>query len=111
VTVNVRPIGGAKLVGRDSLDFWLMKMRKHSSRSGGYWRIVSPLGSPLPSINIPTITEGNFIAPIVVGDRCLMPTVVMAALWLSIILVLGILVSWEYKRFINQRRTKFPRDL
>jgi preprotein translocase subunit SecG len=40
-----------------------------------------------------------------------MPTVVLAALWLSIILVLGILVSWEYKRYINKRRMKLPTDL
>ena len=40
-----------------------------------------------------------------------MPTVVIIALWLAIVLVLGILVSWEYKRFMNNRRMKFPRDL
>ena len=57
------------------------------------------------------ITEVNYPAPNYFGHPDLMPTVVIAALWLSIILVLGILVSWEFKRLIRQRRTKVPRDL
>jgi hypothetical protein len=40
-----------------------------------------------------------------------MPIVVMAALWLSILLVLGILISWEYKRFVNKRRMRLPQKL
>ena len=40
-----------------------------------------------------------------------MPKVVVIALYLSILLVLGVLVSWEFKRAIKRRRTKFPIDL
>ena len=40
-----------------------------------------------------------------------MPTVVLAALWLAIILVLGILISWEYKRYINKRRMRLPPNM
>ena len=57
------------------------------------------------------LTKVNFSRAGSFGHPGLMPTVVIAALWLSIILVLGILISWEYKRFIRQRRTKVPRDL
>jgi hypothetical protein len=40
-----------------------------------------------------------------------MPPIVVLALYFSIILVLGILISWEFKRWINKRRTKPPLDL
>jgi len=60
---------------------------------------------------MPAITKANFIAMAALGHPCLMPIVVLAALWFSILLVLGILISWEYKRLIKKRRMKFPRDV
>jgi hypothetical protein len=40
-----------------------------------------------------------------------LPPIVVIALYFSIVVVLGILVSWEFKRLIKQRRPKFPTDL
>jgi hypothetical protein len=37
-----------------------------------------------------------------------MPTFVVVALYLSIVLVLGILVYWEFKRAVKRRREKLP---
>jgi hypothetical protein len=46
-----------------------------------------------------------------VADAGGMPTFVVIALYLSIVLVLGILVYWEFKRAIKRRRVKFPLDI
>jgi hypothetical protein len=43
------------------------------------------------------------------ADR--MPTFVVIALYLSIVMVLGILVYWEFKRAIKRRQVKFPFDI
>jgi hypothetical protein len=41
-------------------------------------------------------------------DADLMPPIVVIALYVSIVLVLGILVWWEFKRVMKRRRIKFP---
>ena len=40
-----------------------------------------------------------------------MPAFVVIALYLSIVLVLGILVSWEFKRAIKRRHTRIRTDV
>ena len=111
MTVAVRRVGRALAMVRQAVDLGLMLMRRHLSGSGRCRQIVSLLRSALSPFNTATITKGNFIAAIDLGHHCPMPIVVIAALWLSIVIVLGILILWEYKRFVNKRRMRLPRDV
>ena len=79
------------------------------ARSGWTLDVMAPLG--LPSYSRRTTTKNDFIASVRFRHPSYMPVVVIAALWLSIVLVLGILVWWEYKRFVNKRRMRLPGGL